>query len=100
MLGAGGILGFVWFVDSVPPTSFAIPLFLFTLAILPADLVARHFWLVLLGIALCVVDLGVRGLPFVRAYEELDVEVLSAIQLVLIAYFIIAVSRSARSGIG
>lgn len=97
MLGGGGVLGFVWFIDSVPPTSFAIPLFLLALALLPLDRVGQHPWLLLLGVVLCAVDLVARGLPFVRRYEALDVEIFSTVQLVLIVYFILSiVLRSAR----
>lgn len=99
MLGGGGILGFVWFIDSVPPTSFAIPLVLLALGVLPRDRVARHPWLVLLGVVLCMVDIAFRGFPFMRTYEALDVETLSTIQLVLIAYFIVRVLRDPSGGL-
>ena len=99
LLGAGGVLGFVWFIDSVPPTSFAIPLFLLALAVTPIDLVARHLWWVLFGVALCISDTAARGFPFARRYEALDVEILSAIQLALIAYFMFSALRGAHGGL-
>ena len=99
MLGGGGILGFIWFIDSAPPTSFAIPLVLLALGVLPLDPVARHPWLVLLGVLFCMVDIAYRGFPFMRTYESLDVEVLSIIQVVLIAYFLIRVLRDPVVGL-
>ena len=94
ILGGAGLLGFVWFIDSVPPTSFAVPLVLLALGVLPLNWVGRHPWLVLLGVFLCVVDITIRGFPFMRTYEALDVEIFSTIQLGLIAYFIVRVLRS------
>ena len=91
------MLGFVWFINSVPPTSIAIPLVLFALGALPRDWVARHLLLVLLGVVLCLVDIAFRGFPFMRTYEALDVEVLWTLQLVLIAYFIVRVVHRTKA---
>jgi hypothetical protein len=99
MLGAGGVLGFVWFIESAPVTSFAIPLFLLALAVTPSNLVSRHLWLVLLGAALCVVDISIRGFPMVRNHEALDIEILSITQLILIAYFVISALHGTTGGL-
>lgn len=90
LLGGAGVLGFVWFFNTTPISAVAPPAFLLVLSVLPPDRIARHPWIVLLGLGLCVVDIVFRGFPFLREYKELDVEIYLFVQWVLIAYFAIS----------
>jgi hypothetical protein len=86
LLGLGGVLGAVWFAYTAPVTSFAIPLAVFLLSVTPEALVRRYWGFALLALAACIVDLVARGIPFLRTFADLDVEIMSVIQLVLLVY--------------
>jgi hypothetical protein len=88
-LGGGGLLGFIWFFHTSPITSFVLPLCLLMLSVTKKEQVARHWMVLLVGLGFCVLDIVLRGFPFFRHYEEVDVETLLAVQIALLAYFAI-----------
>lgn len=88
-IGGGGLLGFIWFFHTSPITSFALPLCLLMMSVTKREHVARHWKALLVGLCLCVLDIVLRGFPFFRHHEEFDVEILSAVQIALLAYFVI-----------
>ena len=97
LLGAAGVLGSIWYFTTAPVSAIAPPALLLALSALPPDRIAKHPWLVLLGLAASVVDLVQRGVPLFRDYKEVDVEIYELAQWLLIGYFVIGlVARRVR----
>jgi hypothetical protein len=88
-LGGGGLLGYIWFFHTSSITSFAPPLFLLMMSMTKRERLVRHWMALCVGFGLCVLDIAMRGFPFFRHYEEFDVEFMFAVQIALLAYFVI-----------
>ncbi len=89
VIGAGGLLGYVWFITSAPIMSFAPSLLLLVLSVTSKRLTIKYWWIVLIGCCLYLIDIVISGFSLIREYSSSGyyVEFYLA-RLVLIAYFV------------
>jgi hypothetical protein len=89
-LALGNFLGLLMFPTNHDLTHWVPPAFLFLLSVSKTIYVRRAWGLALIGAFACTFSYLRIGVPFLRDFNEPDVEFLFMLQLLLILYFLIA----------
>jgi hypothetical protein len=88
VLVAGNVIGLLMYRADHDWSNWIQPIFLFFLASTPSGFAYRMWPLVIAGTGAAVYSCFENGLPLLRPYTALDVELLFALQILLIAYFL------------